>query len=214
MKTIDKQHSIRKFGIMTIVLFLITLSSYAQNTRCPQITRDYQPKSDAEWLEYIQCHLEPRINDSLIAKHFEEAEVVFEGRIINTIAVGTEGKRIYEIEPYTIFKGKVIKHKTLKIVANRYTGKHGGFERMPIGEWSHARNGIGIFFVKNQAKDKRLYKFINPNNAWIVYTHFISPITSEKQLKEVLYDKILQLNGAKYHKTSFFCKKKDNLETK
>ena len=148
MKTIDIQHFIRKFGVMTIVLFLITLSSYAQNTRCPQITRDYQPKSDAEWLEFIQCHLEPKINDSLIAKHFEEADLVFEGTILETWFDDESQKIYYKIEPYTVFKGKVIKHNTLKIVANRYTGKHGGFERMPLGEWSHSRWSVGIFFVK------------------------------------------------------------------
>ena len=165
------------------------------------------PKTGAEAMKYLDKYLKPKINDTLIAQLFEEADVVFEGELTSTVKTGHLQERIYHIEPYKIFKGVLQKDSVVKILANGRPQN----ATYDLGEWSHGR-GIALFFVKKDPQNENIYRFVNPKNAWVGYAgRFISPITFEKQYKIALYDKMLGQKGAKYEKTPFFYKKKERL---
>ncbi|MBK6610746.1 MAG: hypothetical protein IPI59_04580 [Sphingobacteriales bacterium] len=163
------------------------------------------PKNDTEAMKYIDKYLKPKINDTLIARLFEEADVVFEGEIIDGRALWDKQQNVYTLEPHKVFKGE----DTISIIAN-WKPQNATYD---LGEWSHGRLEVGLFFVKRDPQNKNIYRFVNPKNAWISYaTWIVNPIVLDKQYKIALYDKILGRKGAKYEKTSFFYKKKRELK--
>ena len=173
--------------------------------------KENYPKNEKEWAVYVRKALDPYINDSLVTELFKQADLVFEGMLIQTTRTVKYGERIYHVEPYKVFKGSIAKDSTVKIIANMKP------ENSPydIGEWSHSYRELGIFFVKKQTDGQLGYKFLNPKKSWLLYgSRLLNPIRQEKHLKEVLYNRILALSGAKYEKTSFYDKKKENLDTK
>jgi hypothetical protein len=193
--------------LVTTIIFLITALS-AVNSYGQISNEDMRnpPKTDAEAWKYIEKYIKPKINDTLIARLFEEADLVFEGEIIESTGLRETMQALYELEPYKIFKGRIQKDSTLKIMT--YPAP---VNVQYLGEWSHSR-GVALFFVKKDLQNKELYRFVNPKNAWVAYAGwFINPITFEKQYQKVLYDKILKLKNAKYEKTKFYYKKKEKL---
>jgi len=199
----------KKLVLTTTILLLTTF--WAANTCLGQVSFEDMknpPKTDAEAMKYINKYLKPKINDTLIAQLFEEADVVFEGEIIEGKALWDKQQNAYFLEPYKIFKGKVSNDDTITILA-KWKPENATYD---LGEWSHGRLEVGLFFVKKDPQNKELYRFVNPKNAWVTYaTWLIHPITFEKQYKKVLYDKMLKQKDAKYEKTKFYYKKKESL---
>ncbi|MCC7222204.1 MAG: hypothetical protein IT273_00640 [Chitinophagales bacterium] len=76
------------------------------------------PKTGAEAMKYLDKYLKPKINHTLIARLFEEADVVFEGEIVNGRALWDKQQNAYTLEPYKIFKGEIPKDDTVTIIAN------------------------------------------------------------------------------------------------
>ena len=165
-----------------------------------------RPQTDAEWEAYIEKNLKPKINDTLITRLFEEADLVFEGELTSTVKTGYLQERIYHIEPYKIFKGVVQKDSVVKILAN---GKpqNATYE---FGEWSHGYLESGVYFAKYDEQNN-VYTFVNPQKAWVIYPMLTACIKYEKKIKTIFHDKILALKGAKYETTKIYRKKKENL---
>lgn len=189
----------RKLTSLLAVIFLLTalntLNCYGQR----------YPKVDDELLNYANQTLKPKINDTLITRLFAEAELVFEGEIINGRALWDKQQNEYTLEPYKVFKGKVPKDNTITIIANwkleNATANLGG-------EWSHEKDEVGIFFVKKDPQNSELYRFVNPKNAWVSYPDHISVFRHEKLLSNLLYSKIIIQKGAFCKESRFFLKKK------
>ena len=82
-----------------------------------------------------------------------------------------------------------------------------------LGEWSHGRGTVGLFFLKIDTNNDNIYHFVNPKNAWVVFPNwFTNPTIHERFFKRVFYDKLEAFSAIKPRKTPFFYKKKENLE--
>lgn len=168
------------------------------------------PKNDAEWEIYVSCvvNLNGTIGNDTLAKYFAEAELVIEGDIsINEAFYYIDKQhKSYQIKPYTVFKGSIAKGKMIEVVADIDTSSN----YPSVGSWNNNPFPKGVFFLR-KAKEKK-YEFINNKNAWISYNRFVDPVLREKQLDKIVHHKIAALPGAKCQKTSFYYKKKENLE--
>jgi hypothetical protein len=206
----------KKLLATTATLLLSTLwaatTCFGQNTtpKFNPYAKENYPKNEKEWAVYVRKTVEPYINDSLVSELFKQADLVFEGIIINSIGNIKTMQAIYELEPYKIFKGNISQDSTIKIISSP-APKNAD----TVGDWSLSYRSLGIFFVKKQTNGQLEYKFLNPKKSWLLYgSRLLNPIRQEKHLKEVLYNRILALSGAKYEKTSFYHKKKENLDAK
>lgn len=196
--------------LTTAVLLLTTF--WAASTCLGQISKEDMknpPKTDTEVTKYISKYLTPKINDTLITRLFEEADVVFEGEIIDGRALWDKQQNAYALEPYKIFKGEMSKDDTITIVAN-WKPQNATYD---LGEWSHGRLEVGLFFVKKDPQNKELYRFVNPKNAWVSFPGiFSNPIIHEHLFEEVFYNQIVTFKALKPSKTHFFHKKKREFE--
>jgi hypothetical protein len=198
----------KKLLVFTTFLLLTALNAVMSYGQISNEDLRNPPKTDAEVIKYIDKYLSPQINDTLIARLFEEADVVFEGEIIESTGFRETRQALYEFEPYKVFKGKIQKDSTLKIMT--YPAP---VDVQYLGEWSHGRSEVGVFFIKKNKNDNAIYHFVNPKNAWVVYPKLLigHPIIHEQHFKKMFYDKILAPHGAKYEKTRYYHKKKENL---
>ena len=215
-------YSLKKQGVkclffLSMLYMFVPISIYAQD--CGKLineskTRDVSRSEVDECLKKVfERNVEKR--SGVLPSNFAEAELVFEGQVIKRDVNKNKHQIIYEIVPYTIFKGKTNK-ETIKIMASlapKIPTKP-SFEPTPIqrGEWSIGSNSIGTFFVKSVPTDStRHYQFINPDNAWVLGTlGLVSLVNDEKFYKEVLYDKLTALSKTKYQRTAAFRKKKSS----
>ena len=194
---------------LTIIILWLHLC-YATNSLGQVSFEDLAnpPKTGAEAMKYLDKYLKPKINDTLIARLFDEADVVFEGEIVDGRAFWDKQQNAYTLEPHKVFKGEVPKDDTITIIAN-WKPQNANYD---LGEWSHGR-GIALFFVKKDPQNENIYRFVNPKNAWVGYATWVAdPIIFDKEYKTLLYDKFLKQNGAKYEKTKFYYKKKREIE--
>ena len=101
----------------------VPISIYAQD--CAELAKEARTRkvSKAEWYDCLKKAFEGNVEkrSSVLPSNFAESELVFEGQVINkTIDVNkSKYQIIYEIVPYTIFKGKTNK-KTIKIISLKY----------------------------------------------------------------------------------------------
>jgi hypothetical protein len=199
----------KKLLVFTTFLLLTALNAVMSYGQISNEDLRNPPKTDAEVIKYIDKYLSPQINDTLISRLFAESDLVFEGELINTVKTNREGERVYELEPYKIFKGETLKDSTIKILA-KSRPQNATYD---LGEWSHGRSEVGVFFIKKNKNDNAIYHFVNPKNAWVVYPKLLigHPIIHEQHFKKMFYDRVLASHGAKYEKTRYYHKKKENL---
>ena len=93
--------------LSTVLLYLIYTALIGVNCFGQVSRKDFftAPKNDTELIKFIEKYVQPQINDTLITRLFNEADVVFEGEIVEITTLQDTRQNIYSLESYKIFKG-------------------------------------------------------------------------------------------------------------
>ncbi len=190
--------------LLCMQAFLVPLipqcSYYHQHQKLSSDKLLLSKMDDDELLQYQIEQINPTINDSMITMLFSEADVVVEG-IFTSWEKGIDPRGAkYDIKVSRIFKGVGVS-ETISVEVG---GSPNPDSRL-LGEWSHSINSGGVYFLKKYGKD---FQFVNPNKAWVTYPKARYIFTHKKSLKEIVYNKILAVEGSFCKETKYLKKKK------